>query len=147
MIQFRAITEQNFDAIIRMKRPEEEHFVAPNSVSLAQAWLYRDAGDVFPCAIYNDEEVVGFLLLEEDMDNPSLVIWRIMFPPEYEGKGYGTQAVELVLAYARKANRYDYVELSCNEENRAAMHVYKKVGFYLTGERSYGDLDMRYDLR
>ena len=31
MINFRAITEDNFDAIIRMKRPDDEHFVASNA--------------------------------------------------------------------------------------------------------------------
>lgn len=30
-----------------------EAFVASNAVSLAQAWLYQDAGDAFPFAIYN----------------------------------------------------------------------------------------------
>ena len=37
MINFRKITEDNFDTIIQMKRPEGERFVAPNAVSLAQA--------------------------------------------------------------------------------------------------------------
>ena len=45
MINFRKITEENFDAVIRMKRPEGENFVAPNAVFLAQAWLYRDNDD------------------------------------------------------------------------------------------------------
>ena len=55
MINFRKITEDNFDAIIKMKRPDGENFVASNAHSLAQAWLYRDDGDVFPFAIYNDD--------------------------------------------------------------------------------------------
>ena len=69
MINFRAITEDNFDTIIRMKRPDNEHFLASNAYSLAQAWLYRDAGDVFPFAIYNGDEPVGFMLLGCDPDN------------------------------------------------------------------------------
>ena len=68
MVNFRKITEDNFDAIIKMKRPDDEGFVASNAVSLAQAWLYRDDGDVFPFAIYDDDTVVGFMLLEEDMN-------------------------------------------------------------------------------
>ena len=44
MIHFEAITEDNFDAIVQMKRPPEENFVASNAYSLAQAWLYRDKG-------------------------------------------------------------------------------------------------------
>ena len=74
MITFRPITEDNFDAIIAMRRPEEENFVASNAESLAQCWLYRDNNDVFPFAIYADEEPVGFLLLEEDMDENTLIL-------------------------------------------------------------------------
>lgn len=35
MIRFCATTEENFDAIPAMKRPDDERFVAPNSVSPA----------------------------------------------------------------------------------------------------------------
>lgn len=48
MIEFRKITEDNFKAIIDMKQPENQHFVAPNAVSLAQAWLYYENHDVYP---------------------------------------------------------------------------------------------------
>lgn len=102
MVTLRAITEDNFDAIIAMKRPEGEGFVAPNSVSLAQCWLYRDNGDVFPCAIYAEKTPVGFLLLEED--ERTLMIWRIMLPEEYTGHGYGRAAVEEVIRPTGKIN-------------------------------------------
>lgn len=69
MINFRPITEDNFEQIIKMKRPSDEHFVAPNAYSLAQAWLYRDANDVYPFAIYEDDTAVGFMLLDEDLRN------------------------------------------------------------------------------
>lgn len=52
MIHFQAITEDNFDEIVHMKRPEGENFVASNAYSLAQAWLFREDGDVYPFAIY-----------------------------------------------------------------------------------------------
>ena len=97
MINFREITEDNFDSIIRMKRPENEHFVASNAYSLAQAWLYRDNNDVYPFAIYNDEEPVGFMMLDEDLEERCLVIWRIMFPVEHQNKGYGTKAIKKIV--------------------------------------------------
>lgn len=67
MVNFRTITEGDFDAVINMKRPEGEGFVASNAVSLAQAWLYRDNRDVFPFAIYDGDTLAGFMLVEEDM--------------------------------------------------------------------------------
>lgn len=105
MINFRAITEENFDAIIRMRRPKEEHFVASNAYSLAQAWLYREANDVYPFAIYNDETPVGFMMLDEDLEEKCLMIWRIMFPVEHQNKGYGTQAIAQVIQLAKDSGK------------------------------------------
>lgn len=146
MINFRKITEENFDAIIKMKRPEGENFVASNAFSLAQAWLYRDDGDVFPFAIYDDDTVVGFMLLEEDMEDERLDLWRIMLPPENEGKGYGTAAVKLMIQYAKDSRRYKSIGLLCGPKNHNARHIYNKLGFQPTGEICYGDVEMRLEL-
>lgn len=142
MITFRKITEDNFDAIIAMKRPEGEGFVASNSISLAQAWLYRENGDVFPCAIYAEDEPVGFLLLEEDREERKLMLWRIMFPPEHTNKGYGTAAVRLLIRLAGESGRYDGLYLDCAPDNAAARHVYEKLGFRPTGDINHGDIEM-----
>lgn len=142
MVNFRKITEDNFEAIIKMKRPDGEKFVASNAVSLAQAWLYRENGDVFPFAVYNDDTVVGFMLLEEDMEQNELILWRIMLPPEQEGKGYGTAAVKLLIQYAKESGRYKKLTLLCAEENVIARHIYDKLGFLPTGEIKYGDIEM-----
>ena len=146
MVHFRTITEDNFDAVINMKRPEGEGFVASNAVSLAQAWLYRDNGDVFPFAIYDDDTLVGFMLVEEDMDEKRLDLWRFMLSPQQEGRGLGTAAVELLIRYARDSRRYRYRQLLCTPENAAARHIYDKLGFRPTGEICFGDVEMRLKL-
>ena len=146
MINFRAITEDNFDTIIRMKRPENEHFVASNAYSLAQAWLYRNNNDVYPFAIYNDEEPVGFMMLDEDLEERCLVIWRIMFPPEHQGKGYGTEAIQKIVELARASGKYDFMIMDYAPDNIIAEHVYTKLGFKSTGEVSNGEIVLRMDL-
>lgn len=146
MVNFRKITEENFDAIIKMKRPQGESFVASNAVSLAQAWLYRDDGDVFPFAIYDDDTVVGFMLLEEDTEDQRLDLWRIMLPSENEGKGYGTAAVKLMIQYARESGKYKRIGLLCGPQNHNARHIYDKLGFQPTGEICYGDIEMQLSL-
>ena len=140
MVTLRAIIEDNFDDIIAMKRPEGEGFVAPNSVSLAQCWLYRNNGDVFPCAIYAEETPVGFLLLEED--ERTLVIWRIMLPEEHTGHGYGRAAVEEVIRRARASGKYDRLQLDCAPENHRARRLYERLGFRPTGEMNHGSVEM-----
>ena len=146
MINFRAITEDNFDVIVRMKRPDGEHFVASNAYSLAQAWLYRDAGDVFPFAIYNDDEPVGFMMLDEDAEEKCLVIWRIMFPVEHQCKGYGTAAIREIIRLAKESGKYDFLLIDYAPDNKIAEHVYTKLGFKPTGKFEHGEYELRLDL-
>ena len=146
MINFRAITEDNFDVIVRMKRPDDEHFVASNAYSLAQAWLYRDAGDVYPFAIYDDETPVGFMMLDEDLDEKCVIIWRIMFPVENQNKGYGTAAIREIIRLAKESGKYDFVLIDYAPDNKIAEHVYTKLGFKHTGVFEHGEYELRLDL-
>lgn len=147
MINFRKITEDNFTAIIQMKRPEGEKFVASNAYSMAQAWLYREAGDVYPFAIYNEEMPVGFMMLDEDTEERCLVIWRIMFPEEHQGKGYGTWAIQQIIQLAKDSGKYDFIILDYVPGNEIAKHVYEKLGFLPTGEIvNNGEIEMKLDL-
>ena len=145
MVNFRNITEENFDAIIKMKRPDNEGYVASNAYSLAQAWLYRDANDVYPFAIYDGDEPVGFMLLDEDLEERCLVIWRIMFPIEHQNKGFGSQAINKIVQMARESGKYDYMIIDYVPENNIAGHVYEKAGLHPTGEISNGEILMRLD--
>ena len=150
MINFRAITEDNFDAIVRMKRPDDEHFVASNAYSLAQAWLYRDAGDVYPFVIYDDDQPVGFMMLDEDAEDANaercLIIWRIMFPVENQNKGYGTAAIREIIRLAKESGKYDFLLIDYAPDNKIAEHVYTKLGFRPTGKFEYGEYELRLDL-
>lgn len=144
MISFRKITEDNFAAIIQMKRPDGEKFVASNAYSLAQAWLYREAGDVWPFAIYDEETPVGFMMLDEDLEERCLVIWRIMFPQEHQNKGYGTLAIQQIIRLARDSGKYDFIILDYVPKNKIAEHVYQKLGFLPTGEIvNNGEIEMK----
>lgn len=147
-VSIREITEDNFNAIIGMKRPSREKFVAPNSYSLAQAWLYRENNDVFPYAVYCGENPVGFLLLEADYEERKLCIWRIMFPEENACKGYGTAAIKIVLDGSKKlTEKFDIVALDCDPANLRARHVYEKLGFIETGDINHGSKEMVFRLK
>ena len=146
MINFKNITEENFEQIVSMKRPAGETFVASNAYSLAQAWLFREANDVYPFAIYNDEEPVGFMMLDEDLEERCIVVWRVMFPEENTGIGYGTESLKLVAKLAKESGKYDFMIIQCAPDNGRARHVYEKVGFRDTGEVEDGESVMRLEL-
>ena len=63
-ISFRKIDKTNYEACVLLKVAEEQkHFVASNAYSLVQA-AYED--NLYPLAIYNDEEMIGFILYDYD---------------------------------------------------------------------------------
>lgn len=49
------------------------------------------------------------------------------------GKGFGTEAVRLVLAYAFAEMGLNRVELTCDEDNVRALRCYEKCGFVREG--------------
>ena len=147
MISLRAVTEENFDAVVSMKRPEGEDLVATNAYSLAQCWLYRDNGDVFPCVVYHDDDPVGFLLLEEDVDEKELILWRLMFPEEHTNKGYGREVVCQVIELARASGKYNRITLICHPENTRARHLYERQGFVPTGQILHGEVELELKLQ
>lgn len=139
-IEFSEITEENFAAIVSMKLPESQRgFVAENVYSLAQAWLYRADGDVFPCAIYADAEPVGFLMAEADWTAREFIIWRIVIAPDRQGRGCGTAAVKRAAELARESGKFDFATIDYKVGNEAARRAYEKAGFAATGEMDNGD--------
>ena len=56
-----------------------------------------------------------------------------MIDRRYQGKGYGTEALRLILADLEKEHKYDCVEVCVKKTAAAALCVYEKVGFTDTG--------------
>lgn len=146
MLHFRPITEENFDALMAMKRPDGEDFVTSNAYSMAQAWLYRADNVVYPFAIHDDDMPVGFCMLDDVREERVLVIWRIMFPEEHTGKGYGTQTIRMVADLAKRSGLYDTLVIQVVPENTRARHVYEKAGFKPNGRITKGEIVMEMPL-
>jgi diamine N-acetyltransferase len=62
MITLRAITKENYSECLNLNvLDEQKSFVASNTYSLAQAWVYYKTA--YPFAIYSDETMVGFIMM------------------------------------------------------------------------------------
>lgn len=140
MVSFKKITKDNFYAIINMKMPEDQKFVAPNVFSLAQAWLYQSAR---PFAIYNDDLLVGFIMLAWDEKDLDLYVWRLMIALDQQGKGYGQEAIRLAIRMAKDSGKFKTVSLDYVPENKVGEHIYNKLGFRPTGEIDDGEIIMK----
>jgi diamine N-acetyltransferase len=133
MIHLEEITEKNFRKVINLKvAPGQEKFVAANLYSIAQAWLYY--GEARPMVIMNDDEPVGFLMIDWDVEERTAGIWRFMIAAEHQRKGFGRAALLTALDMIKEANQFDLVHLSYVPGNTAARDLYYSVGFRESGE-------------
>jgi len=151
MIEIKLVDESSFQAVLDLKISEADErarFVSPNVRSLADAWLYRENGDVFPMAIYWNELVVGFLLLEIDKDEAEYFIWRIMIGQQYQGRGYGRKAVEVLIKKAQMDITCNHIIADYVVGNEKMKHLLTSLGFQETGFiEENNEVAMRLDLK
>lgn len=127
-------------------KESQRYFVASNTESIVEAYCAITSGGVaLPFGIYDDETLVGFLMIGYDCldweDAPGVAkgnysIWRLMIDKNHQGKGYGKQAMELALSYiaTKPCGESDTVWLSYEPENAVAKALYHSFGFRENGE-------------
>lgn len=135
-ITFREITSDNYSQVLNLKiTPEQEaaKFVSPVVRSLADAWFYRDEGIAYPKAVYEDEDLVGFIMYELDTEEQQVFIWRFLIDQRYQGKGYGRQTIETVLAMAKEQAKITKVVADYVDGNEPMKKILLDLGFEETG--------------
>jgi diamine N-acetyltransferase len=105
--------------------------VAPNAVSLAQALFEPTA---WYRAIYADETLVGFVMVDDNVATREYSLWRFMIAGEFQGRGFGRRALGLVVEYVR--TRPGATELLTSYVPGAGSpgDFYIKLGFKDTGK-------------
>ncbi len=77
MITLQPITENNFiDAFNLKLAAGQEEYVSHPIRSLAQAYVYREQCQ--PFGIYDENEMVGYVMVIYDYDVPEYDIWHMM---------------------------------------------------------------------
>jgi len=142
MIQLREINEDNFRECVNLKvNDNQTNFVATNVMSLAQAWLHYSIAR--PFAIYSDDVMVGFLMLDYSEAEKECGIWRFMIDEKYQNRGFGKEAMRVILDYIKSNPVFESVNLSYEPENVVADKLYRGFGFSPTGEIDYGEIVMK----
>ncbi|MCO8177527.1 MULTISPECIES: GNAT family N-acetyltransferase [Streptococcus] len=84
-----------------------------------------------PYAIWADEQVVGFALIDIDEDIQQYMLWRFMIGQEFQGKGYGQAALEAVIQLAQKHPVCNHLIVSYVKGNQKMARLLEKNGFVL----------------
>jgi len=141
VVRLERVNERTFGKVVDMKLSEEQNrYVAPNVVSLAQAWLsYEEAR---PYAVCDGDEVVGFIMLDWGEGERTVGIWRFMIATEHQNHGYGRAAMEAAIQMIRAEDKFDLIQLDYVEGNTVARQLYYSLGFRENGEVEDGEIIM-----
>jgi len=82
-----------------------------------------------------DDKLIGYGGLEMSWSNQEAHLWIGIGEPEYRGKGYGTDAMHLLVNYAFRELGAYRVSLNVFGFNLRAMHVYERLGFVNEGAK------------
>ena len=134
MIKLTSVTENNWPDIASLSVKEyQRNFVAPAIGILARGYVYRDCGARI-YAFENDGVIVGMALVREFTDEAvGYDLLQFLIDQQDENRGYGSEALQLVLDELRKENHYDHVELCVKKADAEAIHLYEKHGFADSG--------------
>ena len=134
MIKLTEITEDNWlDAAGLTVSDEQKNFVAPAVGIIARGYVYRDCNaKVF--VIEDDGTIVGLALVKEFAEEPlGYDLQQFMIDERFQGRGFGDDALSLILEELKKEGHYDHVEVCVKKEDAAAIHLYEKHGFIDSG--------------
>ena len=113
MISLQPIDENNFLQAFALEITEHQKQFVSNPVrSLAQAYVYRNQCQ--PFGIYNNETMVGYVMVIYDYDIPEYDIWHMQMDRNYQNRGYGKQALQCVLDYI-SSKPFEIGRASCRE--------------------------------
>lgn len=146
-ITLKKIDASNFVDAFRLELAEgQELYVSHPIRSLAQAYVYYH--QCTPFGIYAGDTMVGYVMVIYDYDTDEYNLWHLMIDHRYQRMGYGKQAVRLCLKYIRQKpfGSGRTVLLTCHEENRAAISMYKSLGFQKTGNKDDEEIEMKLTL-
>jgi len=145
-VTLREITSETVHTICRLSdtlEPPKKYMVAPNAVSIAQAYFEPKA---WFRAIYAAETPVGFIMLYDDPEEPTYFLWRFMIAGQHHGQGYGRRAIELLVDYVRTRPGATVLEVSCGQGAGSPEGFYERVGFRRSGKMYDEEVGLIMDL-
>lgn len=143
-ISLREITQDNFYACMKLSARKDQPFVASNSFSVAESKIFPNW---ITNAIYNDEQMVGFMLYEKNYEENELYLCRFMIDQKHQGKGYGKAALDKLKEIAMGDENINKIKLSTDPKNVNGIRIYEKFGFidmnYMDDEEEVFELNLK----
>ncbi|OLS29041.1 MAG: Spermine/spermidine acetyltransferase [Candidatus Heimdallarchaeota archaeon LC_2] len=145
-VTLRPIVLNNWKKAISLQVHEDQRrFVSSNIHSIAESRFYETA---YNYGIYEDEDMIGFILIYNPPDEPKLGhIVRFMIDGNHQKKGLGKQSIKLLIDLLSTQFSKKKVTLTVIPENHGARDFYENVGFVNTNELVDGEIKYKYDIK
>lgn len=143
MVRLEKITKQNIEDVLALNISEEQKgFVITTAESLAKAYVYSDTA--YPFAVYDADELVGFIMMGFYEVKGYYTLWEFMIDQRFQNKGYGREALKQGMQYVW--DRFGPVDIYTGVAfgNEVAKRLYESVGFVSTGKIECNMEEMRY---
>ncbi len=134
MVNLVELSEENWMDFAGLSVDEsQKHYLASNIGILARGYVYRNSrANVI--GIVAEGKPAGLAMVRDLDDEPACYeLQQFMIDKDFQGKGYGSEALGLILARLKEEHKYDCVEVCVKMEDAQAIHVYEKAGFVDTG--------------
>ena len=134
MLKLTEVTEANWQEVASLSvRENQKHFLAPAIGILARGYVYRNC-NARVYVIENDGTAVGVALVREFTDEPlGYDLQQFMIDRRFQGKGYGSAALGMILDELRREAHFDHVEVCVKKDDMEAIRLYEKYGFADSG--------------
>src|SRR5262245_38424530 len=149
-VTLREITADTVRTICRLDvAPSQQGLVAPNAVSIAQAYFEPAA---WFRAIYAGDDAVGFAMLYDPTHTPApedratCHLWRFMIDARYQRRGFGASALSQLVDHVRTLDGVRSFALSYVPAEGSPRDFYARFGFRETGEMDEDEVVMRLPL-
>jgi diamine N-acetyltransferase len=149
MLQPVRLSEENLRSFMDLRvREPQRGWIAPNSETIAQAHYKRR---VYLRGLADSKHPVGLLsmvdfgsdhrdLTDRDPRNVAY-LWRLMIHGDLQGRGYGSEAMQLVMRKVLDWGRTS-LQTFVHPENGTAIRLYERFGLEMTGFYDDGEAEM-----
>jgi len=145
-IALQPVTSENWRALIKLKvREDQNGFVASNLYSIAEAQFgFDDEGHwtSHPFGVYDGEEPVGFLMYAVNPAHSKIQVFilRLMVDEKFQGRGFGREAMMVLLERLRSDQDLQEAAISYAPDNHRAKKLYASLGFKENGDMAGDEL-------
>lgn len=129
MIKLIDVTEQNWLDVVSLSGQEKQKLFEKPIGIVAKGYIYRSC-NARVYGISNDDCIIGIALVKNVEEKPACYdLQYFMIDCRFQNKGYGTEALRLILSLLSKERKYSQVKVCVNKDNTMALQMYRKAGF------------------